>query len=227
MQKSVIIVAGGSGIRMNSDLPKQFMKVAGKPVLMHTMLKFYHYDQQINLILVLPHEHIETWNLLCSQHRFFIPHQIETGGKERFFSVKNGLKYIEKMGLVAIHDGVRPLVSGELIKNSFEAAAKFGSAIPVIKPSESIRKIDNSSSFTVDREQYRLVQTPQTFMASLILEAYELPWQPQFTDDATVLEASGHITHLIEGAPENIKITRPSDLLFAEALLNQDFRKGI
>jgi len=227
MQKSVIIVAGGLGMRMNSDIPKQFLVIAGKPVLMHTLLKFYHFYQQINIVLVLPHEHIETWNLLCSQHRFFIPHQIETGGTERFYSVKNGLKHIDEKGVVAIHDGARPLVSGELIQNSFEAAAKFGSAIPVIKPSESIRKIDCSNSDPVDRDHYRLVQTPQTFKASLILEAYELPWQPQFTDDATVLEAAGHKVHLIEGAPENIKITRPSDLIFAEALLNQDFRKEI
>jgi 2-C-methyl-D-erythritol 4-phosphate cytidylyltransferase len=227
MQKSVIIVAGGLGMRMNSDLPKQFMIVAGKPVLMHTLLKFYHFDQKLNIVLVLPREHIETWNLLCSQHRFFIPHQIETGGSERFFSVKNGFKHIDEKGIVAIHDGVRPLVSGELIQHSFDAAAKFGSAIPVTKPPESVRKVDSSNSHPVDRDHYRLVQTPQTFKASLILEAYELAWKPQFTDDATVLEAAGHQVHLIEGAPENIKITRPSDLIFAEALFNEDLRKEI
>lgn len=219
MQKTVIVVAGGLGKRMNSETPKQFLLVAGKPLLIHTLLKFYHFDQKMKIVLVLPHEYIDTWNILCSQHRFFIPHQIEPGGSARFFSVKNGLKQVDKNGLVAIHDGVRPLVPFQLIQSGFEAAARFGSAIPVIRPSESLRKIDNANSYPVDRDQYRLIQTPQIFNAALIAEAYELPWQPQFTDDATVFEANGNEVHLIEGAPENIKITLHSDLLFAEALL--------
>lgn len=221
MNKTVIIVAGGIGLRMNSETPKQFLEIAGKPILMHTILKFFHFDQKINIVLVLPFDHIATWNMLCSQHRFTIPHQIETGGSERFYSVKKGLQHAMPGGLAAIHDGVRPLVPEQLIKESFEAAAKFGSAIPVIPPAESLRKTEGESSYPVDRDLFRLVQTPQTFKTDLITEAYERPFKPEFTDDATVFEAAGNTIHLIPGAPENIKITRPADLIFAKAILHQ------
>lgn len=221
MNRNVLIVAGGTGKRMKTNIPKQFLTVAGKPVLMHTIQRFYYFDGKMNIIVVLPFDHIETWNRLCSEHRFPVPHLVITGGEERFYSVKNGLGHVPVNELVAIHDGVRPLVSEYLIQRSFEAAARYGSAIPVIIPAESLRKIEGTSSHPADRNQFRLVQTPQTFKSSLITEAYNQPYHIAFTDDATVFEASGHQVHLIEGEPENIKITRPADFRIAEALLSE------
>jgi len=220
--KAVTIVAGGSGKRMESETPKQFLQIAGKPVLMHTILRFFHYDPQILIVVVLPFEHIETWNRLCSKHRFIIAHQVVQGGEERYFSVKNGLKLIPDDYLIAIHDGVRPMVSGEVIEKSFALASLYGGAIPVLLPSESIRKFTQKDSFPVNREEYRLVQTPQTFKADLIKKAYEKPFEPRFTDDATVFEASGHPVHLFDGNVENIKITRPFDLLIAGLYLKNE-----
>ena len=221
MKKNVIIVAGGVGLRMNTEIPKQFLPIAGKPLLMHTILRFFHFDGKMQIIVVLPFDHIETWNRLCSEHRFLVPHRVITGGSQRFYSVKNGLAYVAPDELVAIHDGVRPLVSEELILRSFETAAVFGSAIPVIKPAESLRKVEDSKSHPIDRDRFRLVQTPQTFKSSLIIEAYNQPFKNEFTDDASVYEASGYQVQLIEGSPENIKITRPADLRFAEAWLSE------
>jgi len=215
-----VIVAGGFGKRMKSVIPKQFIKIAGKPVLMHTIDRFYHFDPNIHVVLVLPFDHIETWNRLCTEHRFTIAHEIVPGGEERFFSVKNGLEKINTKYLVAIHDGVRPLVSEKVIDEAFQAAEKHGGATPVVSPSESIRQKDDSKSFPVNRDHYVLVQTPQVFRAMLIKKAYENPYQKIFTDDASVYEAAGHGIHLVNGNPENIKITMPSDLLFAEAIIN-------
>jgi 2-C-methyl-D-erythritol 4-phosphate cytidylyltransferase len=218
-QKAVIIVAGGSGKRMGGDVPKQFIEVCGKPVLMHTLLRFFDFDARIFIVLVLPFEHIETWNRLCSKHRFMLPHQVVAGGDERYDSVKNGLQKIDDEWLVAIHDGVRPLVSHEIIGKSFELAAEFGSAIPVIPVKESLREVYEGQNKPVDRTNFRLVQTPQTFKSSLIRKAYQKPYNPLFTDDATIFEASGNVVHLFEGTPENIKITTPTDLKIAEGLL--------
>ncbi len=218
-QKAVIIVAGGSGKRMGGDVPKQFIEVCGKPILMHTLLRFFNFDAQIFIVLVLPFEHIETWNRLCSQHRFMLPHQVVAGGDERYDSVKNGLQKIDDEWLVAIHDGVRPLVSSETIGKSFELAAGFGSAIPVIPVKESLREVNEQQNKPVDRTNFRLVQTPQTFKSSLIRKAYQKPYNPLFTDDATIFEAAGNVVHLFEGSPENIKITTPADLKIAEVLL--------
>ncbi len=220
-QRAVIIVAGGSGKRMGGDVSKQFIEVCGKPILMHTLLRFFNFDPRIFIVLVLPFEHIETWNRLCSQHRFMLPHQIVAGGDERYDSVKNGLGKIDNDWLVAIHDGVRPLVSNETISKSFELAAEYGSAIPVIPVRESLREVKGNQSRPVDRKNFRLVQTPQTFKSSLIREAYQKPYNPLFTDDATIFEAAGNVVHLFEGKAENIKITTPSDLKIAEALLNE------
>ena len=220
-KKAVVIVAGGSGKRMGAELPKQFIEVAGKPVLMHTINRFYHFDPKIHIVLVLPFHHIETWNRLCSGYRFAIAHDIIPGGDERFFSVKNGLEIISPDSLVAIHDGVRPLISEEVIYNAFEAAEIYGGAIPVISPGESIRQRDGDKSISVDRKQFVLVQTPQVFKAGLIKKAYDLPYLPVFTDDATVFEAAGHNIHLVNGNSENIKITWPADLIFAEAVLKK------
>lgn len=189
-------------------------------MLMHTIQRFYYYDPVIFIVVVLPFGHIETWNRLCSEHRFLIAHQIVAGGEERFFSVKNGLTLIPENCLVAIHDGVRPLVSNEVIKRSFDMAARYGGAIPVILPAESIRKINREDSMPVNRDEYRLVQTPQTFKADLLKKAYDKPFDPRFTDDATVFESTGYTVHLFEGNEENIKITRPFDLEFAGLYLS-------
>jgi len=219
-QKAVIIVAGGSGKRMGGNIPKQFVEICGKPVLMHTMFRFFSFDPEIFIVLVLPFGHIDTWNQLCSKYRFIIPHQIVAGGTERYDSVKNGLKKIDDNRLVAIHDGVRPLVSIETIGKSFELAAEFGSAIPVVPLKESIREIGADISKPVDRTKFRLVQTPQTFKSSLIKQAYQKPLDPAFTDDASVFEAAGNAVHLFEGNTENIKITTSLDLQLAAALLS-------
>lgn len=216
--KSVVIVAGGAGKRMGSEIPKQFLLIGKKPLLMHTILKFYHTFRDIKIVVVLPFDQIETWNRIISEHRFIIPHQVTAGGEERFYSVKNGLKMVDEHGLVAIHDGVRPLVSESVIRQCFEAAGSYGGAIPVIKPSESIREISEGGSCPLDRERYRLVQTPQTFKSALIKKAYEQPFESRFTDDATVYEADGNKITLVEGNPENIKITSPADLELAKAL---------
>ncbi len=218
-QKYAIIVAGGSGARMGSAVPKQFLLLAGKPLLMHTLIRFRDAIPDLQLIVVLPFDHIETWQRLCSEHRFIIPHQIVAGGKERFFSVSNGLKNVTTPGWVAVHDGVRPLVSAKLIQSAFEAAATYGSAIPVITPTESLRHITGGGSHPVDRAEHRLVQTPQVFDVQRLTEAYRKPFQPDFTDDATVWEAANNKLHLIEGELNNIKITRPFDLLLAEQYL--------
>jgi 2-C-methyl-D-erythritol 4-phosphate cytidylyltransferase len=220
LKNVVVIVAGGSGKRMGFEVPKQFIKLAGKPILMHTIDKFYRFDPKIHIVLVLPFDHIETWNRLCSEYRFTIAHEIVPGGKERFFSVKNGLEKIDNKSLVAIHDGVRPLVGDEVIVNAFQAAEIHGGVIPVIPPSESIRKKDGNSGFPVNRDQFVLVQTPQVFKSDLIKKAYQIPFQEKFTDDATVYETAGHTIHLVEGNIENIKVTRPADLIFAESIIN-------
>ncbi len=221
LNKAVVIVAGGSGKRMGLETPKQFIVVAGKPILMHTIFRFYNYDPNIFIVLVLPFDHIETWNRLCSDYRFTLAHQVVPGGAERYFSVKSGLEKITNDCLIAIHDGVRPLVSEQVIANTYQAAATHGSAIPVISPSESIRKRDGDISIPVNREQFILVQTPQIFKAELLKKAYEIPYQDRFTDDATVFEANGQTVHLVEGNVENIKITRPADILFAEGVLKK------
>jgi len=221
MQKSVIIVAGGAGKRMGGDIPKQFIEIGGKPILMHTMLRFFDFDSNIFIVLVLPFHQIETWNLLCSQHRFMLPHQIVAGGNERYDSVKNGLEKISDNQLVAIHDGVRPMVSRETISKSFEMAEIYGSAVPSVPVKESLREVLEGKNRPVDRRNFYLIQTPQTFKSSLIKQAYQKPYNPLFTDDASVFEAAGNEVHLFEGNIENIKITTPTDLKIAAILLNE------
>jgi len=220
-QKAVVIVAGGSGKRMGGDVPKQFLQVSGKPVLMHTMHRFFSFDPKIYMVLVLPFEHIETWNLLCSQHRFLIPHQVVAGGAERYDSVKKGLEKIDDTWLVAIHDGVRPLVGITTICKSFELTSEFGNAIPAIPINESLREVVEGQNRPVDRRNFYLIQTPQTFKGDLIKKAYQKPYNPLFTDDASVFEAAGNKVHLFDGNNENIKITTSSDLVIAEALLEK------
>jgi 2-C-methyl-D-erythritol 4-phosphate cytidylyltransferase len=215
MKKTAIIVAGGAGVRMGSAVPKQFLLLHKVPVLMHTLEAFYSFDREINIILVLPDHHRSTWEALCRQYRFRIPHQLVQGGNTRFHSVKNGMERADDEGLIAIHDGVRPLVSQETLRRCFLTAAEKGSAVPVINPSESLRKVDDGESIPVDRSEYRLVQTPQVFRAAAIREAYRQEYNPAFTDDATVAEGWGIKIYLVEGNTENIKITSPLDMRIA------------
>ena len=219
MKKYAIIVAGGSGKRMQTETPKQFLKLSNQPILMLTLKQFYLADKAINLLVVLPKDHIDTWEALCAQYDFTVPHQVVEGGQERFFSVKNGLDEISGDGLVAIHDGVRPFVSVQKINNAFIETKKLRATTLAVPLKDSIRILDKNGSKAVDRDAYQLVQTPQTFHLSLIKKAYEQPFLGAFTDDASVVEALGETVCLIEGDYTNIKITSPEDLVIGEAIL--------
>lgn len=218
--KFVLMMAGGIGSRMNSAVPKQFAELCGKPVIMHSFQVFHDFDPEINFILVLPGQQVETWRKLCEKYNFQIPHQITFGGETRFFSVRNGLgKITGDDGVVFIHDSVRPLVSVETIERCLAKTLDRGNAIPVVAINESIRRINAKGSKAVNRTRYSLVQTPQTFLVSRIKQAYSQPCSEQFTDDASVLENTGEMIHLVEGNRENIKITYPQDLIMAEAFM--------
>lgn len=221
MDRYALIVAGGKGLRMGKELPKQFLLLAGKPILMHTLEQFYHYDSVMKLILVLPLDHQDYWKELCETYQFTVPHQIATGGETRFHSVRNGLQCVATKSIVAIHDGVRPFVSQQVIARCFEQVELTGSAIPVLQMIESVREYVKGSSVSVDRTRYCSVQTPQVFDSVRLLKAYGLPFSSQFTDDASVLEAAGYSLTLVEGNRENCKITTPFDLLVGDCLLDQ------
>ena len=238
----VIIVAGGKGIRMGSDIPKQFLRLGGRPVLMHTIEQFHRFDTRLNIILVLPHEQQEYWRELCREHGFNVLHHIVDGGESRFFSSFNGLNVIadSEQGLAGIHDGVRPFPSHDTIRRCYEAARQHGAAIPVVPVTDTLRHIsaddngDMTSAHNVSRDNYRIVQTPQVFDIQLVKKAFsealcqQAPAQhadivrrtsEAFTDDASVVEALGHPVCMVEGNRENIKITTPTDLIIAETLL--------
>lgn len=220
MKNYLIIVAGGTGKRMQSGIPKQFIRVAGMPVLYHSLKRFQGLIENLHTVLVLPGQYISMWKDLCFELNINIPHQLVAGGKERFESVKAGLSALPgQEGLVGIHDGVRPLVAGEVIKNAFQTAAEKGNAIPAIKVPESIRQLNGKNSKSVNRDQYLLIQTPQVFRLELIKKAYLQTYRESFTDDASVLESMGEKIYLIEGNPENIKITNKADLKVLEAQL--------
>ncbi len=219
MQLYVVIVAGGSGKRMGAEVPKQFLELAGRPVLMHTIERFRAFDESIEIITVLPENQLRHWCELQNKYSFKIPQTLVKGGSSRFYSVKNGLEFVNSPGLVAIHDGVRPFVSLETIKRCFDMAAEKGNAIPVISPADSLRMLNDYGSTPVDRRMVRQVQTPQVFSVELIRQAYNQKYNPEFTDDATVFEMNGGVINLIEGNRENIKITNPEDLLISRALL--------
>ena len=219
MKQFSVIVAGGSGSRMNTEVPKQYLPINGLPVLMHTINAFHNYSQALDIIVVLPPKDIELWEELCEKYEFNLPVRIAPGGETRFQSVRNGLARIDSDGIVAIHDGVRPLVNKEIIAASYEIAALHGSAIAAVRLKESIRVTDKDQTKMADRSKYRIIQTPQTFQVSLIKGAYQIPEDSQFTDDASVLEKSGHKISLFEGSYKNIKITTPEDLIIAEAFL--------
>ena len=219
MKQSVIIVAGGKGLRMGSDLPKQFLPVGGKPVLMHTLEAFRKYDAMLQIILVLPREQQDFWKQLCEEHHFSVEHLIADGGETRFHSVKNGLALVQAPGWVGVHDGVRPFVSIEVIRRCYELAQQYRAVIPVVDVVETLRHLTDAGSETVSRTEYKLVQTPQVFEVELLKQAYGQEFTPFFTDDASVVEAMGVPVHLAEGNRENIKITTPFDLKIGSALL--------
>lgn len=229
MRKYVLIVAGGKGLRMGGDLPKQFIPLEGKPVLMHTLEAFHRWDASAELVLVLPEDHQSYWNMLCREIGCKVPHRIANGGETRFHSVRNGLQFLsEEIGntsgrnekvLIAVHDGVRPFVSSDVIAACFDEAEKSGAAIPVIPMIDSLRETDEKGSHPVDRSRYFAVQTPQVFCSELLLKAYGQEFSALFTDDASVVEAMGEVIHMVTGNRENIKITTPFDLLVAESLI--------
>ena len=220
VQEYAIIVAGGKGTRMKSQTPKQFLELDGLPVLVHTIEAFYRYSEAIKVILVLPADDIITWESLCVAYNYNRQVVLTVGGDTRFQSVKNGLERIEgNTGLVAIHDGVRPLVSQDIVGASFRLAAVHGSAVAAVRLKESIRKTDQDTTIAVDRSDYRLIQTPQSFELAVVKKAYQIKEEPSLTDDASVVERSGHAISLFEGSYSNIKITTPEDMVVAEALL--------
>jgi 2-C-methyl-D-erythritol 4-phosphate cytidylyltransferase len=214
-----IVVAGGKGTRIKSSIPKQFIELEGLPVLMHTLNAFYRYSKEITIILVLPPDDFDRWEGLCAKYNYRQPFILTAGGDTRFQSVKNGLNQINTSGLVAIHDGVRPLVNEDLIGASFRLAAVHGSAVAAVRLKESIRMTDQDNTKAMDRSRFRLIQTPQTFDVDLIRKAYEIKEDATLTDDASVAERHGHVISLFEGSYENIKITTSEDLVVARALL--------
>lgn len=220
---TILIVAGGRGTRMGGPQPKQFLELAGRPVLMHTLEAFDRWDASARLIVVLPEDQIDTWKRLCEAHVFGRIHRVVAGGETRFHSVRNGLGAVASDGLIAVHDGVRPLVAPSVIAACFAAAADGGAAVPVVPVVESVREVDaDGGSRPVDRTRLRVVQTPQVFRADVLRAAYRLPYDPRFTDDASVVEASGVAVRLVPGNRENIKLTTPMDLLLAEQLMRRE-----
>ena len=220
---TILIVAGGRGTRLGGPQPKQFLELAGRPVLMHTLEAFDRWDASARLIVVLPEDQIETWKRLCEAHVFGRIHRVVAGGETRFHSVRNGLDDVASDGLIAVHDGVRPLVAPSVIAACFAAAADGGAAVPVVPVVESVREVDaDGGSRPVDRARLRVVQTPQVFRADVLRAAYCLPYDPRFTDDASVVEASGVAVRLVPGNRENIKLTTPMDLLLAEQLMRRE-----
>jgi 2-C-methyl-D-erythritol 4-phosphate cytidylyltransferase len=219
MQRSTIIVAGGSGLRLGGPVPKQFQTVKGRPLLMWTIEAFHRFDAAMPIIVVLPQAHFDIWRALCMGHRFFIEHQVVAGGEQRWHSVKAGLEEVEGDGLVAVHDGVRPLVSNELIARCFDAADQHAAAIPVVPVVPSIREATADGSRALDRSKLLAVQTPQCFHADLLRKAFEQPYDPAFTDEATLVARLGVKVALVEGEENNIKVTNTMDMrVVAESL---------
>ena len=217
----IIIVAGGKGLRMGSDIPKQFLPIGGKPVLMRTLERFRAYSSELQIILVLPEAQQDYWRKLCEEYQFDVEYQLANGGQTRFHSVQNGLALVpdDAEGVVGVHDCVRPFPSIEVIRNCYETARTAKAVIPVIPVVETVRHLEGDKSVTVPRGDYRLVQTPQTFDIQLLKAANRQPYNDGFTDDASVVESYGHAITLVEGNRENIKITTPYDLKIAEVLI--------
>lgn len=221
MEKFALIVAGGSGTRMGAEVPKQFLELGGRPILMHTLERFCEYDPGIHLVLVLPSMQFGYWHELVLRHRFNLKHRLVPGGATRFQSVRNGLQTLPAKGIVFIHDGVRPLVSKQTLERCETTALIRGNALPVMPVVESVREVEGEQSKHADRTRFRLVQTPQTFRLPMIKKAFEQPESPLFTDDASVAESFGEHINLVDGNAENIKITHPADLQIAALFLEK------
>jgi len=217
----IIIVAGGKGLRMGTDIPKQFLPIGGRPVLMRTLERFREYSADLRIILVLPEAQQEYWHQLCKEYHFDVEYTLANGGQTRFHSVQNGLAKVpdDAQGVVGVHDGVRPFPSIEVIRNCYETAREKKAVIPVIPVVETVRHLEGYKSKTVPRGDYRLVQTPQTFDIQLLKAANRQPYNDGFTDDASVVESYGYDITLVEGNRENIKITTPYDMKIAEVLI--------
>lgn len=226
MRTVAIIVAGGSGTRFGADMPKQFLELGGLPILMRTIEAFgENGDGSFDVIVTLPQGQMELWQQLCREYGFEVPHRIVAGGETRWHSVKNALDNIgdiTDVDVIAVHDGVRPLVTAALINRALDTARQHGSAIPVVTLNDSVRQLDGETSHALNRSSLRAVQTPQVFEAVLLMNAYRQAFDASFTDDASVVERMGHNVVLVEGDPQNLKITLPMDLALAEYLLKRD-----
>lgn len=226
MKTVAIIVAGGSGTRFGAELPKQFLELGGKPILMRSIEAFANSGNcPVDVIVTLPSDQMDLWQLLCDRYGFGVPHRVVPGGETRWHSVKHALDSmgdVNEVDIIAVHDGVRPMVTADVICRTIAAARRDGAAIPVVALNDSVRQVVGEASHALDRSTLRAVQTPQAFDARLLLDAYSLPYQPTFTDDASVVEQLGHPITLVEGDPHNLKITRPMDLALAEYLLNSN-----
>lgn len=220
MKKYAVIVAGGKGVRMGSAVPKQFLPLNGHPILYHTIKAFADAYADMQLVLVLPQDQLSYAQMVLQSFPERIDITIVAGGETRYHSVQNGLKVVDENSIVFVHDGVRPLVSTALIQRCYEQAADKGSAIPAIPVADSMRILEDEDSRPIDREQMRIIQTPQTFKAEVILPAFQQEYQVAFTDEATVVEAYGDNVYLVDGEKSNIKVTTPEDMIVAEALLN-------
>ncbi|MBP7498191.1 MAG: 2-C-methyl-D-erythritol 4-phosphate cytidylyltransferase [Bacteroidales bacterium] len=220
MKKYAIIVAGGTGSRMQTDIPKQFLPLAGQPVIMHSISAFLNYSPEINIIIAIHPDYFDLWDKLCRQHKFLINIKYTAGGLTRYQSVKNCLNLInnDEETIVAIHDAARPFINKKFINNLFIEAQKYENAIPAIQPNDSVRVLDNETNLPIDRNKIRLIQTPQCFKLNLIKNAYSADYSDDFTDDASVLESAGFKIHLSEGSPFNFKITKSEDLILAEKI---------
>jgi 2-C-methyl-D-erythritol 4-phosphate cytidylyltransferase len=226
MKTVAIIVAGGSGTRFGAELPKQFLELGGKPILMRSIQAFANSGNcPVDVIVTLPSDQMDLWQRLCDRYGFGVPHRVVPGGETRWHSVKHALDSmgdVNEVDIIAVHDGVRPMVTADVICRTIAAARRDGAAIPVVALNDSVRQVVGKASHALDRSTLRAVQTPQAFDARLLLDAYSLPYQPTFTDDASVVEQLGHPITLVEGDPHNLKITRPMDLALAEYLLNSN-----
>ena len=219
-KNTIIFTAGGSGMRMNTDVPKQFIPVGEKPMLMWAMEAFESFDASLHKIIVLPADRVDLWKDLCKEFEFTIDHQIVEGGQTRFESVKKGIENTANAGLTGIHDGVRPFPSTETIRNAFEKAEKLGTAIPYVDSTDSLRQIKEDGSEIVDRSKIKRIQTPQVFQTEIIKKAYQQNYKESFTDDASVVEAMDQPIHLSPGNEENLKVTTRMDLRIAMMLAN-------
>ncbi|MFQ5335449.1 MAG: 2-C-methyl-D-erythritol 4-phosphate cytidylyltransferase [Flavobacteriales bacterium] len=219
MNRWAVIVAGGRGERMKAAVPKQFIPLAGKPLLMHTMEAFHSVEKDIQIILVLPSEHIDAWSARCAAHHFNIPHITASGGATRFHSTCAGMEAVQGHGVVAVHDGVRCLISPGLINRCYTEAEEHGNAVPCVPLKDSIRQVAEDGNRQADRDAFAAIQTPQCFKTEILKKALEQDYSEEYTDEASCVERLGHSIHLIPGEVRNIKITTEEDLLFAQACL--------